>query len=362
MTRVEILYNTYAGSSRITINGQPVSGVSALSRFQTQPFAGWYAQLLDAVEREVNDSFSLRLLARPAEGQLLQPLALRCGACVSYQRSGTPLDDPALLRLKHLSQMITTGALPACPRQRFAVRIYCPDPAALQADPALKKLLPRLAFCKGELQVLPLTAFTPSQADATVYMTSGEVDDRILSGLHRCSEGSACLIRLGAGSPPAVEEGIYTCGAAAGEATARIGEFLEWQPFVALLLRTLACYDPETLGIHRAAVAALGAVSPQIQVEPVTLLELGQTLPMKISVYPPGNPVPPVQIQTSTATVVAVKDGALVGAGLGKCMITVVQPGEQRPVAHFQATVIQRNRITELKLSASTIRTEVDRP
>ena len=75
MTRVEILYNFYTSASRISINGQPISAVSALSRFQTLPFRQWYDQLLDVVEREVNDDFSLRLLARPVEGQLLQPLA-----------------------------------------------------------------------------------------------------------------------------------------------------------------------------------------------------------------------------------------------------------------------------------------------
>ena len=176
MTRVEILYNFYTSASRISINGQPISAVSALSRFQTLPFRQWYDQLLDVVEREVNDDFSLRLLARPVEGQLLQPLAAACPACRSYQRSGTPLDDPALRRLKHLSQRISTGAVPACPRQKFTVRLYCADPAALLRDAGLAKLLPRLAFCRPELQVLDIKALAPSDADATIVVTDTEPD------------------------------------------------------------------------------------------------------------------------------------------------------------------------------------------
>ena len=212
MTRVEILYNFYTSASRISINGQPISAVSALSRFQTLPFRQWYDQLLDVVEREVNDDFSLRLLARPVEGQLLQPLAAACPACRSYQRSGTPLDDPALRRLKHLSQRISTGAVPACPRQKFTVRLYCADPAALLRDAGLAKLLPRLAFCRPELQVLDIKALAPSDADATIVVTDTEPDSPTRVQLARCASGTACAVHLGGRGTPAAGD-IYFCSA-----------------------------------------------------------------------------------------------------------------------------------------------------
>ena len=258
MTRVEILYNFYTSASRISINGQPISAVSALSRFQTLPFRQWYDQLLDVVEREVNDDFSLRLLARPVEGQLLQPLAAACPACRSYQRSGTPLDDPALRRLKHLSQRISTGAVPACPRQKFTVRLYCADPAALLRDAGLAKLLPRLAFCRPELQVLDIKALAPSDADATIVVTDTEPDSLTRVQLARCAPGTACAVHLGGRGTPAAGD-IYFCSAPTmADLPGAVGDFLEFGPYVALLHRALDSYDPEQLGIHRAEVAAPG--------------------------------------------------------------------------------------------------------
>ena len=359
MTRVEILYNFYTSASRISINGQPISAVSALSRFQTLPFRQWYDQLLDVVEREVNDDFSLRLLARPVEGQLLQPLAAACPACRSYQRSGTPLDDPALRRLKHLSQRISTGAVPACPRQKFTVRLYCADPAALLRDAGLAKLLPRLAFCRPELQVLDIKALAPSDADATIVVTDTEPDSPTRVQLARCAPGTACAVHLGGRGTPAAGD-IYFCSAPTmADLPGAVGDFLEFGPYVALLHRALDSYVPEQLGIHRAEVAALGAVEPQTVVEPVTLLEVGQTVRLPVQVYPAGSPVPALSIRSSAAGVVAEKDGELTGVDVGKCMVTVLLPGEQRPLAEFQVTVIQRNRITALQLQPASLELEM---
>lgn len=138
-----------------------------------------------------------------------------------------------------------------------------------------------------------------------------------------------------------------------------VGDFLEFGPYVALLHRALDSYDPEQLGIHRAEVAALGAVEPQTAVEPVTLLEVGQTVRLPVQVYPAGSPVPALSIRSSSAGVVAEKDGELTGVDVGKCMVTVLLPGEQRPLAEFQVTVIQRNRITALQLQPASLELEM---
>lgn len=359
MTQVEILYNSYAGASRIRINGQPIDRVSALSRFQTQPFSQWYAQLLGVIEREVNDDFSLRLLARSVEGQLLQPLVAACTACTAYQRSATPLGDPALRRLRHLSQRITTGAVPACPRQKFTVRLYSDDPAALARDAGLGRILPRLAFCRPTMQILAQTALGPSDAEATVLVTRQPVTDSQLERLRRCTAGTACVIRLGEPCPPAVEEGIYQVSAPPAQLPAALADFLEYGPYVALLHRAIAGYTPDTLGLHQAEVAALEAVEPQVTVQPVTLLEVGQQAALPVQVYPPQTQPPRVVIRSSTPDVVAEKDGILFGAGVGKCMVSVMLPGAPRPLAEFQVTVIQRNRITALTLAPTALDLEM---
>lgn len=359
MTQVEILYNSYAAASRIRINGQPIDRVSALSRFQTQPFSQWYAQLLGVIEREVNDDFSLRLLARPVEGQLLQPLVAACPACVAYQRSATPLGDPALRRLKHLSQRITTGAVPCCPRQKFTVRLYSDDPAALAQDAGLARVLPRLAFCKPKLQPLTDMMLGLSDAEATVLVTRLPVTEFQLERLHRCTPGTACVIQLGEPCPPAVEGGVYRVGATPAQLPAVLADFLEYGPYVTLLHRAIAGYTPETLGLHRAEVAALEAVEPQVMVQPVTLLEVGQQTPLPVQVYPPQAQPPRVVIRSSTPDVVTEKDGSLFGAGVGKCMVSVMLPGVPRPLEEFQVTVIQRNRITALTLAPANLDLEM---
>lgn len=359
MTQVEILYNSYAAASRISINGQPIDRVSALSRFQTQPFSQWYAQLLGVIEREVNDDFSLRLLARPVEGQLLQPLVAACPACAAYQRSATPLGDPALRRLRHLSQRITTGAVPACPRQKFTVRLYSADPTALARDAGLARVLPRLAFCKPALQTLADTALAPSDAEATVLVTRQPVTDSQLEQLRRCTPGSACVIRLGESCPPTVEEEIYQVSATPAQLPDVLADFLEYGPYVALLHRAISGYTSEALGLHRAEVAALEAVEPQVTVQPVTLLEVGQQAPLPMQVYPPQTGIPRVVIRSSIPDVVAEKDGCLFGVGVGKCMVSVMLPGTLRPLAEFQVTVIQRNRITALTLEPANLDLEM---
>lgn len=360
MTQVEILYNSYAAASRIRVNGQPIDRVSTLSRFQTLPFAQWYEQLLGMIEREVNDDFSLRLLARPAEGQLLQPLVSGCPACISYQRSNTPLGDPALRRLRHLSQRISTGAVPACPRQKFVLRIYCDDPAAMARDAGVARVLPRLAFCKPELQTLARASLRPSDAEATVLVTGQPVTGEELSRLRDCAPGTTCVICVGAASPPAVREDIYRVGVASpADLPAALEDFLEYSPYVELLHRAVSSYRPGSLGLHQAEVAALEAVEPQITVQPVTLLEVGQKIPLPVQTYPPQQQTPALRIRSSTRDVVAEQDGCLIGVGVGKCMVSVSPPGEQRLLAEFQVTVIQRNRITALTVQPSSLDLEM---
>ena len=56
---------------------------------------------------------------------------------------------------------------------------------------------------------------------------------------------------------------------------------------------------------------------------------------------------------------VAEQDGCLIGVGVGKCMVSVSPPGEQRLLAEFQVTVIQRNRITALTVQPSSLDLEM---
>lgn len=360
MTTVDILYNPFNGRSQIHIDGRAADNVTTLSRFQTQPFYRWYRDLLPAIANEVNDRFALRLQARVAEGLLLQPMVSTCPDCVSYQRSDPPLGDTALRRLKKLSQMITTGTIPACPRQSFAVYVCCADPAAVETALDLKAILPRLAFCRPTLHVVLPGQPLPAGTDAAVWLIGPgeEAPDRPPAP----REGAQAVFMLGSDAAVSYTGGYYRCGVSAlADLNRQLVEYLEFLPFVDLLRRTLESYSDEALGIHRTAVRALDAVAPVLVVEPVTLLELGQTQSLKIGAYPPGSAVPPYRIHTSTGGVVTVEGDRLTGEGLGKCYVTVEQLGLQTPAAQFQITVLQRNRITKITAGQEFIHTEVGR-
>ena len=85
MNEVILKINPEKGMNTLSINGQPLSLYSELNNFLKEPFNTWVDSLFEMLEREINDDFSLTLMATEAEREKIELLSKECDSCIEFK-------------------------------------------------------------------------------------------------------------------------------------------------------------------------------------------------------------------------------------------------------------------------------------
>lgn len=84
MNEVILKINPEKGMNTLSINGQPLSLYSELNNFLKEPFSTWVDSLFEMLEREINDDFTLTLMATDTEREKIELLSKECDSCVEF--------------------------------------------------------------------------------------------------------------------------------------------------------------------------------------------------------------------------------------------------------------------------------------
>ena len=109
MVEVNLLYNAYQNSMKILADGQPLSNISSLTRYQTMPFLTWCGEILPKIAEEVNDEYALTYTGRSCESRVFAALSAQYSVCRSFKPKEPTLADSTTKRLRKLHQLCVSG-------------------------------------------------------------------------------------------------------------------------------------------------------------------------------------------------------------------------------------------------------------
>lgn len=341
--KVQLRYSAFTQSSLILIDGQPLPMVSHLARYQGLPFEGWCGIIAAAIAEEVNGSYSLEYTGRSCESRILGQLVRENNYCTSFSAVAPPLSDTALVRLKKLSGYVQSGL--SCSRIRHTIYVYSDDFGYI----AEELHIPRLAFCKIQVQVHPLGDLHqhPVSEPAYVIVRDNMEESRLLVP---ASRPERMLIEKITARPRgiSISDGCFIEYINEPNASALLDQYFELWSYADLLIKAM-----KAVSIDESHPTYLQFISLDKQ-EPVTVvkfpssIEYGTTEPISVRSIPSGTPSGDISYRISDESVIQLTVGGLQAVGVGECVVEAYRAGQSRKIASQTITCYRRNRITSL--------------
>lgn len=345
---VSVQYAAFDRTMAVHIDGQPLSHVSRLTKYQSQPFSRWCAELCDAIAEEVNGSYRLSYTGRSCEARLLGQLARAHRACTEFASHAPQLADSALIRLKRLSSYVQSGL--ACKRLNRIVYVYTDGDAAAMQD-TVSPMMPKLAFCRVRAQVQGLAALAAHPADEPAYVIlfhSGAEKEALSAPLR--AGRAAVLTADDAAAPLSVQGGVFSEHVSSQSWPTILEQYFELWTWTDLLCDALASCERG----ENAANPELAVLDRQEPMTVVTLppsIEYGETAPVRVRVVPAGDvPADIVYRISDTSVIELTEQNALRAVGVGEAVVEAYRTGRSVKIAAQKITCYRRNRVRSIAL------------
>ena len=345
---IRLAYQPYTQQMSIFLDDRPISMVSALSRYQTLPFASWYADILPALAFEVNDSFQLTFVGRSCEYRLLQKLLPSQRSCLGIRHEKHPISDSALMRIKKLSRLVVNGI--SCSKFNYPLEVYTDIPVA-EAEEIVRGCLPRLSFCRLNVSIHNLQELDGSrQKHTSIALLSRDGEGQL-----RASAEQTCgVVAAWDGIDCCMDEAVvlYAAQEDFGPCLDALLELVYWPQ---LLNKALARISVPQESPSFPEVFALDKTEPQCIVTLPKSIELGQSVPVQVSTIPKCGYTPNITCRVSNDTVISYGDGCLTAVGTGEAIVEVYESGKIVPLHTASVTAFRRNRISKIQMKPTRI-------
>lgn len=345
---VRFIYHPYAETMTIFMDGKSIGMISALSKFQSQPFSAWCESILPEVALEVNDNFDLTYVGRRCEYDMLKQHIAQCPSCTSIKYEQPSLPDTTLQRLKKLSRMSSSGVV--CAKFSRQLHVYSDfDSAAIEE--MVRSAIPRLSFCRINVVVAPLSAIAQekdcSSAIAIVdhsYVRMESIAQYVFGCIHTNMDQEGCIngMFLLSGNRDALREDVAA--------------LLELGYYPALLKEAISRTQPPANGPMYSELYVLDKIEPQVIARLPRSIEIGETAPIQVFTVPSGGTTPEITCRISNNSVVTHSAQGLKAVGTGEAVVEVYEVGRSTPLCKGTVTAYRRNRIAAITAAPTQLR------
>lgn len=373
MNQVELIYNPYKEQSRILVNGHSVSEYSQLANYLREPFEVWEPIILECIEQELNDDFSLKIQAETIHYRLLRELAEQCPSCVSIEKAEFSLHEPALVRLEKERNL--ERKLKSNNELEDKVRIFIFSESSLIGDSVFGSFCKNygckiedghLTDEKGMFEIVITTE--PKKAEETEYQLVITINEE------RSTEktGRLCVtgkeetryaeIMLSESQHYAkIENGIFSFGIGFDGLVALLWEMVEGiaaAPYIKRKRAELDTLDLETLECSEEEELDFKLVD---SIEPITVafckieMEVGESAAIKVETVPETDIQPDLEVKIGNPAILEQRGGALYGISDGETDVEIKVKGSVEPIFRKTIRVKRVIRISEIQFLKQNI-------
>ncbi len=356
--RVELINNPYTQRLSILIDGTAVSVYSNLEKYMDEPFLYWCDKILDDIYEECNQSsFRLHFCSRQEEIAVMEKIVTDYPHCTQF--SSAPLVRPTSLaeRMKGLNDLIRSKQITGYRTSLISLLFIIPEGLkALEQD--LRELEVKNVYCRVASKVVSYQDFQkrPEQADMIIFFADGRPIGECISRLRiqkgfGIYTGNTTTFRKKLGD-------VFICETTQADIFQTVFNCLLLSPLANAFVQCVRSVAMATGDRYKRELEDLCSVSVRVIPKPEkTTLEVGRSSRIQFETDVPGYAIKGAQLHYtySEKGIICCNGMSVEGLKAGKATLHILKEGEQIPCASVEYTVIQRNRITELRFEESTV-------
>lgn len=356
---VELINNPYTQRLTILIDGKAVSMYSGLEKYITEPFVYWCDRILHDIFEECNqNSFRLHFSSRQEEITVMEQIAASYPACIQFSSSPPMHASPLAERMRNLSRLIKEKRIQNYPRFRCKAWFVISENMA-DLEKELKEIEINNTFCSVEPQVIYYKDFSCTQTYEDVVVLLGDQSCNLDQQLVTLGIENGFGIIIGNRQRFLKKyKNVFLYETTWYEVFNTIFDCMLLFPLSDIFHCCLQAIESEYGETYAEELYDLQNISIKIIPQPDSVdLEVGKSSRLQFVTEIPGYKVDISKLHFSYNPPNIIKCNGMFVEGLksGKATLNIFKEGETSSFASLEYTVIQRNRITDLKLDEDVV-------
>lgn len=356
MNKIEVVINPFKLETRVNINGSPISPYSELSKYLKEPFYTWCDKVLDALSRELNDEFSVSIVSRQIEANILQGLSEECDDCVEVSHDNLTIDMPLstrILKLKEISKISNVDFI----EDQINVNLFTYDNLKSNViDENYKGF--SLYNLNISMDLYSKEKLLNRSNEINFVMVTSDAEAQNLYSDIKRENLNLFIIVLNGGSKVTKINNNFICQCDYNDVNEMIMELIEFRyltPYFVNLLNQVGEKVLDVAPILEDDIKLLKSVEPFVTVSSIESMEINTFCPLKIKSFPENAEIPKLNFKLSNERVVNCDGKNILAIGCGHVDIEVYVQGSLEPTSKFHVNVFKRNKISNVDLEPKTI-------
>lgn len=361
VNEVMIKLNPYEQINEITINGKTIASYSELNNFVKAPFLQWAYRFFGAVERELNDQFTLTVIGEDFETKFLEDMSKCVKSCIRCRRGQFPIDMEYDERIEEFSNLCSMYGEEISYQKEQIDMIVDSSISMQELQIIFDKYQGFSSFRGGATYVTPLMEIKchilqeirDSRRKIKLFLAENMQNAQQLSrNIPKTKEQNIILVFS---EQPGVlwRDNCYYWGIKKNNLCRALELFLThklvFPQFVEQLNRqklNINEMDEEDSDIYR----IIDKVNPVVVANPVPILEKEETYQIKVSCIPDDVSKPQVIVKSEDERIVSCQGTMLKALNAGNTYIDLFLVGNIIPFQRLPVKVESHNYASSLKI------------
>lgn len=322
MNNLKITLDPYKKVNTVSLDGKPVSPYSELSNYIKQPFLNYAGSFLESAEREINDEFSVTVVAERFETMLLSALQQKLESCKSITAEPFQADFKVEKRFTVVASLAKKYGLP------FSCEEYSLPTFIESSVPVNNEFLKQSEVSNARICIVSNKEICVNIAHNTVVLVVGQ---------------TSCAERV---------NGVYYWYINNQEIPYLIDAITDRFvkiPYITVTaekLFALKTMSPEDRELLKLAIS----IEPLLKVSNIEKMEVGTCVEIEVQALPENASIPTIRAETEDESI-AVTDGLKIKAiSPGETTVKLFKSDEIIPFEKKKLTVFQDNTVRKITL------------
>lgn len=328
MNTLKIKLNPYKDINIVVLDDKPLSPYSELNNYMKEPFLSWASKFLDAVEREINDDYSLVVTSESFERMFLEGMQHEFDSCKEYLTDGFAVDTSIAERFELIQKLATKYGINYS-LEEFKIPI----------------------FTDKQLSMNTILVNATDISNAKLIVST----DKAVVNQVRQNEGWTIVVLItGKNTVASIGDEKYVWEVAEDELdkvlSSIIDRFVKTPVIVklaGLLNNIMDTMDDE----DRKMLSLATEIDPFLAIADVPKIEVGETVSLGVTVFPETSEIPNLRIVPQNEAILAVNGLEITAIAPGSTYIDVYRSEENIPFVRKNVTTFQNNFVKKIVLS-----------
>lgn len=327
MNTLKIKLNPYKDINIASLDDKPLSPYSELNNYMKEPFLSWASKLLDAAEREINDDYSLIVTSELFERMFLEGMQNDFDSCKEYLTDCFQVDTSTAERFDSIKKLaIKYGIVYSL--DEFRIPIYTDVQLSLDAS-----------FVNAT-----------DIANAKLIISN----DKAVVDQARRNEGWAIIVLItGKNTVTSIGDEKYIWEISEDEQDKVLSSIIDRfvkTPVIVKVAGLLNNVIDSMDGEDRKMLSLATEIEPFLSISDIPNIEVGDTIPLEVTVFPEGNDIPNLRIVPQNGAVISVKGLEMTAIAPGSTDIDIYRAEENIPFIRKSVITFQNNFVKKIDL------------